>query len=129
MRRPPSPVRTIPLLTSTCGSELLDVSFPQIIEIDSGSEDEDESNGPQTCNKKMTCELSTEPVSDFLRSLPQDLAFLLPVFVSYGVKDGPSLHALLRMKDWQGWLYTWVRQGKLTEFQFTLISRGLEKAA
>ncbi|KAI0807365.1 hypothetical protein C8Q74DRAFT_57107 [Fomes fomentarius] len=70
--------------------------------------------------------LATEPIS-FLRSLPQDLSFLLPVFVRHGVVDEPSFRSIARMVKWRSWLYTWVKEGDLTELQFKMVSDRLEE--
>ncbi|KAI0670437.1 hypothetical protein C8Q78DRAFT_124608 [Trametes maxima] len=62
----------------------------------------------------------------FLRALPQDLSSLLPVFVEYGITDEASMRGVLRMAGWRRWLYGWVREGRLTELQFKMISDGFE---
>ncbi|KAI0362034.1 hypothetical protein OH77DRAFT_1584525 [Trametes cingulata] len=64
-------------------------------------------------------------IEHFLESLSQDLSFLAPVFVDYGVVDEPALRGMLRMQDWRCWLYSWVAAGKLTELQFKMVIDGL----
>ncbi|TBU50716.1 hypothetical protein BD309DRAFT_1025160 [Dichomitus squalens] len=67
------------------------------------------------------------PILDFLSALAQDLSFLLAVFISHGVGDDTSLQSMLQMNNWRSWMYTWVREGVLTELQFQMIVDGLEK--
>ncbi|KAI9064379.1 hypothetical protein FKP32DRAFT_633788 [Trametes sanguinea] len=59
-------------------------------------------------------------VESFLQGLPQDLRFLLPTFIQYGVKDEASLRGMLQMSEWRRWLYSWVKEGRLTELQFEM---------
>ncbi|KAI0646998.1 hypothetical protein C8Q79DRAFT_599051 [Trametes meyenii] len=62
----------------------------------------------------------------FLRALPLDLSSLLPVFLEYGITDQASLRGVPRMAGWRRWLYSWVREGRLTELQFKMVSDGFE---
>ncbi|KAI8998685.1 hypothetical protein BD414DRAFT_475783 [Trametes punicea] len=66
-------------------------------------------------------------LKDFLQALPQDLTLLLPTFVQYGLVDEVSLRGMLRMQNWRSWLYSWVKEGRLTELQFAMVSEGLAK--
>ena len=70
---------------------------------------------------------SSECIVTFLRGLAQDLSGLLSIFVQYGVQDEPSLRGMLRMEGWHSWLYGWVRAKDLTELQYAMIVKGLEK--
>ena len=71
----------------------------------------------------------TNAVILFLQSLAQDLSFLLSTFVSHGVKDGPSLCSVLGIANWRAWLYSWVKEGMLTELQFKMVCDGFERMA
>ncbi|RPD66078.1 hypothetical protein L226DRAFT_188285 [Lentinus tigrinus ALCF2SS1-7] len=71
--------------------------------------------------------LEHEVVLQFLRDLAQDLSFLLPVFVRYGITGRTTLRSVRCMENWRGWIYTWVKEGNLTELQFKIISDGMEK--
>ena len=44
-----------------------------------------------------------------------------------GVSDAATLDGLARMDDGNAWLYTWVREGRMSEFQFALLTRALAK--
>ncbi|KAI0721719.1 hypothetical protein C8T65DRAFT_630991 [Cerioporus squamosus] len=68
-----------------------------------------------------------EAILRFLRNLAQNLSFLLPVFVRYGVTDRSSLRSIRCMENWRAWLYTWVKEGTLTELQFKMVTDGMEK--
>ncbi len=70
---------------------------------------------------------SLDAVLQFLRNLAQDLRFLLPVFVGYGVTDRTSLRSIRSMENWRAWFYTWVKEGHLTELQFKMITDGMVK--
>ncbi|KAI0336519.1 hypothetical protein GY45DRAFT_1238263 [Cubamyces sp. BRFM 1775] len=72
---------------------------------------------------------SSRVMETFLRTLPQDLGDLLPVFIQYGVDDDNALRGMLRMPAWQSWLYSWVKEGWLTELQFRMICNGLAQIA
>ncbi|KAH9854198.1 hypothetical protein C2E23DRAFT_87238 [Lenzites betulinus] len=81
------------------------------------------SKSPSTTTRKV--EKHTDFVQEFLRGLPQDLRFLYPVFVGYGICDESALRGLRRMQGWRCWLYSWVRTRQLTELQFKMISDGI----
>lgn len=67
----------------------------------------------------------SDPVLAFLRSLKPDQSRLLPVFLSQGVTGGPELNGLAQMDARDSWLYCWVKERRITEFQYSLILAGL----
>ncbi|KAH9901367.1 hypothetical protein C8Q73DRAFT_832822 [Cubamyces lactineus] len=68
-------------------------------------------------------------IEAFLRALPQDLGGLLPLFQQFGVVDEDALRGMLRMPAWRSWLYSWVKEGWLTELQFRMVCDGLAQIA
>ena len=72
-------------------------------------------------------QVSENFMTGFLRDLPQDLTGLLPVFVSHGVADEDSLRSMLRMANWRFWIYSWVKEGALTELQFQMLLEGIAR--
>ena len=68
-----------------------------------------------------------DAVLQFLRNLAQDLSSLLSVFIRYGVTDRTSLRGVRCMENWRAWMYTWVKEGHLTELQFKIVTDGMEK--
>ncbi|KAI0664825.1 hypothetical protein C8Q70DRAFT_1049031 [Cubamyces menziesii] len=83
----------------------------------------DDANAPANSNAAVG--KGSEAIKGFLRTLPQDLGGLLPLFLQYGVGDGDALRGMLRMPAWRSWLYSWVKEGWLTELQFRMVCDGL----
>ncbi|KAH9946161.1 uncharacterized protein BXZ73DRAFT_72990 [Epithele typhae] len=63
-------------------------------------------------------------VATFLMSLTPEQTGLGPLFHQLGIDD---LGELLQMKERYVWLYSLVKEDRLTEFQFALIKNGLKK--
>ena len=85
------------------------------------------SNEPRKLN--ATTHQGSETIVAFLRTLPQDLSSLLPVFLQHGVDDSEALRGMLHMPAWRSWLYSWVKEGWLTELQFRMVCDGLVQIA
>ncbi|TBU65878.1 hypothetical protein BD310DRAFT_837180 [Dichomitus squalens] len=52
---------------------------------------------------------------------------LLPVFMVMGVNDPVTLRGLSGMESRDRWLYSWVKEGRITELQFEIIRAGMQK--
>ncbi|TBU50981.1 hypothetical protein BD310DRAFT_910950, partial [Dichomitus squalens] len=63
----------------------------------------------------------------FLNSLSPALPALLPVFMVMGVNDPVTLRGLSGMESRDRWLYSWVKEGRITESQFKIIRAGMQK--
>ncbi|KAI0934308.1 hypothetical protein AcV5_006192 [Taiwanofungus camphoratus] len=72
-------------------------------------------------------DVNVQPVRTFLQSLPQPLDDLLPLFLSVGIKNALALTVLASLDDRDSWLYALVREGKMTKWEFKLVTDGLEK--
>ncbi|KAI0647003.1 hypothetical protein C8Q79DRAFT_957375 [Trametes meyenii] len=118
----------LPLRRRRCGRvpDLIPISSPNAISASSGATTDHispSSDRDQTATGKPV----EEPVAAFLGSLFPDQSALLSFFVTAGITDGMALGGLARMDGRDKWLYSFVREGTLTELQFVAIQAGLNK--
>ncbi|KAI0709191.1 hypothetical protein C8Q76DRAFT_742433 [Earliella scabrosa] len=74
----------------------------------------------------LTITARNEPILRFLRKLKPDLSHLVPVFHAQGVVDEAHLEGLASMDNRDAWIYTWVKENWITEFQFNILINGLK---
>ena len=74
----------------------------------------------------LTITARNEPILRFLRKLKPDLSRLVPVFHAQGVVDEAHLEGLASMDNRDAWIYTWVKENWITEFQFNILINGLK---
>ncbi|KAI0709185.1 hypothetical protein C8Q76DRAFT_813379 [Earliella scabrosa] len=84
---------------------------------------------PTQLASSTTVNARTDPVLAFLRGLDPEQTDLLPVFVAMGVTDGAALQGVARMSTRDAWVYSWVKENRITELQFTAIVSGFKKMA
>ncbi|TBU50729.1 hypothetical protein BD309DRAFT_995828 [Dichomitus squalens] len=74
-------------------------------------------NGTQSCGGLHKFASDPDSILAFLNSLSPALPALLPVFMVMGVNDSSR----------DRWLYSWVKEGRITELQFKIIRVGMQK--
>ena len=66
-------------------------------------------------------------MADFLSALTPTQAALLPLFTTTGIHDKETLNGLSVMDERDTWMYSWVKEGRISEFQFAILKQGLNK--
>ena len=66
-------------------------------------------------------------MADFLSALTPTQAALLPLFTTMGIHDKETLYGLSVMDERDTWMYSWVKEGRISEFQFAILKQGLNK--